>query len=183
MKSASREVFAQALALREEGRNHKEIMGQLGLSHSQMERAFMAADIEAGLIKGGFLAQPETQTEKGAIIARLRLAGESWGLISVRFREPESRTRKAFAEAGGLDSKGLRIGKGGRWVADDPRPYTGADRAALGSEFVAAKPLRPQIEAIDPNAEKVARRLPTVAKGKKPRAPRKPKQLAITAGE
>lgn len=162
MKNATTEILAQAQTLREAGRNHKEIMGETGLSHSQMERHFMAVDIESGVVAGGFLAQPDSITEKAVMIARMREAGESWGLISVRFKEPESRTRKAFADSG-LDSKGLRIGKGGRWVADDPRPYTGSDRAAKGSEFEAAKPLLPQIEAIDPNAEAV-RVLPKVAK-------------------
>lgn len=177
MNKPTKEAFTQALALRAEGRNHKEIMAQVGLSHSQMERAFMAADITAGVIAGGFLKEPGSVTEKGVMIARLREKGESWGLISVRFREPESRTRKAFAEAGGLDSKGLRIGKGGRYVADDPRPYTGADRAAKGTEFIAAKPLRPQIEAIDITAEKVARKLPSIAKATPVLGPPAPKAL------
>src|SRR5262249_41658605 len=113
MKKATKEDFARASALRADGRNHREIMAETGLSHSQMERHFMAEDLASGVIAGGFWDQPDSQTAKAAMIAKARLAGESWGLISVRFNEPESRTRRCFTEAHGVDSKGMRIGKGG----------------------------------------------------------------------
>lgn len=165
MKKATTEVLDRAFALAVEGKNHKEIMAATGLSHSQMERHFMAIAILGGTIKGGFLKSPESITAKAAMIARLREAGESWGLISVRFNEPESRTRKAFAEATGMDSKGLRIGKGGRYVSDDPRFYTGADRPKLGSELIKGVPLAAQV----PDPEAVPeRKLPEfAAKGPK----------------
>ena len=166
MKTPTSDILTHAQALREGGMSHKEIMGQTGLSHSQMERYFMAVDIESGLIKGGFLAQPDSLTAKAAVVAKLRLAGESWGLISVRFREPESRTRKQFAEASGIDSAGLRIGRGGRYLADDPRFYTGSDRAKLGTELIPTVPALKQIP--DPDTEQ-KRTLPTVAAGPKPK--------------
>lgn len=143
MKNPTAEILTQAVALREAGKGHREIMELTGLSHSQMERHFLALDIKAGIVPGGFLAQPETNTAKAAMVAKLRAEGESWGLISVRFQEPESRTRKCFTEGTGLDSKGLRIGQGGRYVMDDPRFYTGSDRAKLGKE-------------LDPNTPKLA---------------------------
>ncbi len=168
MKKLTSEVLDQAVALRETGLNHGEIMAQLGLSHSQMERHFFAVDIEQF---GGFLTQPATLTEKAIQIAKLRTEGQSWGVISVRFKEPESRTRRHFKEAGGLDSKGMRIGKGGRYVSDDPRFYTGSDRAKLGTELIAAVPIAQQVP--DPN-EAAIRVLPKIAKTKvrKPRAKR-----------
>lgn len=171
MKAPTAEILAQAVAHREAGKPNKEIMAELGLSHSQMERHFLALDIESGAVSGGFLDQPKTNTAKAAIIARLRNKGESWGLISVRFKEPESRTRKAFTEAYGIDSAGLRVGKGGRYVMDDPRFYTGADRAKLGEEL---DPTIPKLDQVpDPKAEPV-RQLPTLGK----RAPRKVKAEA-----
>lgn len=162
MNKPSSEIFAQAQALREEKKSHKEIMEATGLSHSQMERAFMAQDIKAGVIKGGFLTQPDSVTVKAAMIAKLRLEGESWGLISVRFKEPEGRTRKAFTEATALDSKGMRIGRGGRYVADDGRFYAGSDRAKLGTELDPKLALTAQVP--DPQAEAV-RNLPKLVKG------------------
>lgn len=168
MKNPSKEVLGQAITMREAGKSHKEIMVTCGLSHSQMERHFMAADLESGKIKGGFLSQPESNTEKAAIVARLRNAGESWGLISVRFKEPEGRTRKVFKETG-LDSQGLRIGRGGRYLADDPRFYVGADRPKLGTELKAGVPALNQVP--DPEAEP-KRVLPKLAQGTKPKAAR-----------
>lgn len=185
MHKPSQEVMKQAHKLRAAGRNHKEIMAETGLSHSQMEREFMRADIENSVIAGGFLKVPETLTEKAVTVARLRNEGESWGLISVRFNEPESRTRKGFAEATGMDSAGMRIGKGGRYLAGDPRFYTGSDRAKLGTELVATVPALNQIPDPEATAKRVlpkiaAAKVKGVRKARKPAAP-KPKQL--TAGE
>lgn len=158
MQKPTSDVFARATALRAEKRTNKEIMIETGLSHSQLERHFMAEDIDQ---YGGFLAQPGSDTAKAALIAKLRLEGQSWGVISVRFGEPESRTRKAFEEASGLRSKGMRIGKGGRYVSNDQRFYTGTDRAKLGSELVKAEPIAAQVPE-DFDAE-VTRVLPKVA--------------------
>lgn len=178
MKNATAEVLSQAIQLREEGQSNKEIMAATGLSHSQMERHFMAADIASGAISGGFIAQPDSATAKGAIITRLRNAGESWGLISVRFNEPESRTRKAFTEVTALDSKGLRIGKGGRYVMDDCRFYTGSDRAKLGEELDPTMPKLAQVP--DPNTEAV-RKLAKLAKAAEAKAKRDAKKASATA--
>jgi hypothetical protein len=167
MKNPTGEILAQASALRKAGKTNREIMDLTDLSHSQMERHFLAQDIKAGIVPGGFLAQPETNTAKSAMVAKLRAEGESWGLISVRFQEPESRTRKAFTEGTGLDSKGLRIGQGGRYVMDDHRFYTGGDRATLGKE-------------LDPNTPKLAQ-VPDPATEEKRTLARKAKALAKKA--
>lgn len=173
MKNATAEVLAQAIALRESGQNHKEIMSATGLSHSQMERHFMAADLSSGAIPGGFIAQPDSETAKGAIITRLRNAGESWGLISVRFNEPESRTRKCFTEVTAIDSKGLRIGQGGRYVMDDCRFYTGSDRAKLGTELDPALPKLAQVPEPDAEAERKLAKLAKAAEAKAKREAKK----------
>lgn len=47
----------------------------------------------------------------------------SWGEIAVRFGVPESYVRACFKLYGVENDKGLRIGKGGRWVADRPDLY------------------------------------------------------------
>lgn len=175
MKNATTEVLATASALRANGRNHKEIMAETGLSHSQMERHFMAEDLTTGAISGGFWAQPESLTVKATQIAKARLDGESWGLISVRYQEPESRTRKHFAEASGLRTEGMRTGKGGAFLRHDPTFYSGGDRAKLGSELKAGLAISAQVP--DPATE-AKRVLPQVATVKKARAPRKAKVQA-----
>lgn len=144
MKKVTTTVLDQAVVLKAEGKSNKEIMGALNLSHSQLERHLLTLAVEAGN-HGGFLPQPESLTVKAALIADLRLKGQSWGLISIRFKEPESRTRKDFAEASGMNSKGMRIGKGGRYVSDDQRFYTGSDRAKLGSELFKGTPIHDQL--------------------------------------
>jgi hypothetical protein len=47
----------------------------------------------------------------------------SWGEIAVRFGIPESRVRAAYKSLGGKKDRGLRIGKGGRFVYDEPVLY------------------------------------------------------------
>lgn len=159
MKKATDSHYAQADSLKAEGKTIREIMEATGLNLSQVERHFWAVEFAEN---DGFLPQDMTNTAKAAKIAQLRLAGESWGKISVRFREPESRTRKCFKEATGTDSKGMRIGKGGRYVADEPRFYTGTDRAKLGTELDPKVALVAQIPATPD--EEAKRNLPKLAK-------------------
>lgn len=59
-------------------------------------------------------------------IEKARAAGDSWGLIAVKCRAPEGRVRKAFSTASGLRSQGLRVGKGGRYLDNDPVLYAGS---------------------------------------------------------
>lgn len=177
-KKVTPEQYARAEELRELGTlSQKEIMAETGLNLSQYERHFWAVDIAAGRISGGFWKSPDTLTEKAAMIARAREAGESWGLISVRFGEPESRTRKAWEDSG-FSSKGMRIGKGGRWVADDPRFYAGFDRAKLGTELVKGKPIAAQVPAQDEEPKRVA--LKAVQQAVQPAPVRKPRARKAT---
>lgn len=41
----------------------------------------------------------------------------SWGMIAARAQVPESKVRKLYTDTSGVDSKGLRIGRGGRFPA------------------------------------------------------------------
>lgn len=178
MQKPTAAAYERATSMRKAGKTNKEIMegapeGER-LSHSQLERHFMAEDIGQ---YGGWLIQPESLTAKAALVAKLREAGQSWGVISVRLREPESRTRADFTEATGLRSKGMRIGKGGRWVANDRSFYVGADRAKLGKELTTARPIHDQVP--NPDAPE-QRQLPKLAEGASPkpqRQSRKPKAM------
>lgn len=59
----------------------------------------------------------------GSAAQPLRDHGCSWGEIAVRLGVPESRARQGFKLVAGVNDKGLRIGKGGRYVADRPDLY------------------------------------------------------------
>lgn len=56
-------------------------------------------------------------------IRTLREAGHSWGELNVRFGMPEGRLRQLFTYKSTVKDRGLRIGRGGRFVTDDPRLY------------------------------------------------------------
>lgn len=174
MKQATAKVYASAIKMREKGASQAQVLEATGLNYSQLWYYEESAKLrEAGKLR----SVPETLTEFGVEIARLRNAGTSWGMIAVIFQVPESRVRRAFKEVG-LDSRGLRIGKGGRWVDDDPRFYTGADRPKLGTELDPAVPVAAQVP--DPDAEP-KRVLPTISKGKAKRSRvRKPKATPVT---
>jgi hypothetical protein len=165
MKQANAKVYASAIKMREKGASQKQVLEATGLNYSQLWYYEESAKLrEAGKLR----PVPETMTEFGVAIAQLRVAGVSWGMIAVIYQVPESRVRRAFKETG-LDSRGLRIGKGGRWVDNDPRFYTGADRAKLGTELDPTLPVAAQVP--DPEAVPV-RVLPKISKGKAKRARR-----------
>lgn len=180
----STESVARAIAMHEGGSTVAEIKAETGLNYSQAWLAWTATLIEADpTLHGGFIkVEGESVTAVAAQIVRARDADQSWGLIAVRCQIPESRVRKIFAEATAIDSKGLRIGKGGRWVADDPRFYSGADRAKLGTELDPALPVHAQV----PDGKAAPTRMLPVkaqefapkAKVRAPRKPRTPKAKA-----
>lgn len=84
--------------------------------------------------------------QAGLAVATLR-SGEadgtrySWGQIAVLCGVPESAVRRYF-KATGLDSAGTRKGRGGRWLADEPRYYTGGHKG-VGVEDAAPRKLNP----------------------------------------
>lgn len=174
-----------------DGKTNQEIKEATGIGYSPMWLDRTRRQIAEGRISGGFIKTHDdlgmelSATAVAAQIARYRADNESWGLIAVRANMPEGRARRIFAKATGIDSRGLRIGKGGRWVANEPAFYTGGDRGKLGTELDPHAPVLTQVPAGD---EEVAERHLTeravaleaelsklVKKATTPKAPRKSK--------
>jgi hypothetical protein len=83
----------------------------------------------------------DSKAIQNVIIRRCRLEdGDSWGRISVRMNIPENRVRSLFRNGGALRDKGLRIGKGGRWLMDDQDLYQ-AHRIKEGAAIDVSTPL------------------------------------------
>lgn len=168
-KKPTEDQFAQAWSMYQAGGTNGQIQEATGLNYSQMWLDRTRRELEAGNdTVGGWIAThdakglPLSTTAIGAQVVKARAADQSWGLIAVRARMPESRVRKIFTEVSALDSRGLRIGKGGRWVDDDARFYQGADRPRNGTELDPRAPVAAQV----PTGEQApTRRLPELAKG------------------
>ena len=70
----------------------------------------------------------------------------SWGVIGVRCQVPESKVRRLYLDTTGISSVGLRIGKGGRYPADEngangaatPRVSKAASKKAAAGEASSA---------------------------------------------
>lgn len=123
------EVQAKAIAMREDGHKVKAIQQACGLNHSQtwliLNRA--TAEAEGTVVDTSGMDQATI----ASTIGQLREAGDSWGWISVKLDIPESRVRKLFAEATGKHSEGLRIGRGGRHLFNDPTLYEADPKAGV----------------------------------------------------
>jgi predicted RNA-binding protein YlqC (UPF0109 family) len=65
----------------------------------------------------------ESVWQLGQIVKPLVDAKCSWGEVMVRTGQSEGACRKAFKLATGINDRGHRIGKGGRFVADRPDLY------------------------------------------------------------
>lgn len=106
------EVEAEAVAIRANGGTLKAAMAATGLNHSQVERAVLKATLTQ--------ADADRFEAGGADLAdrvvAARNAGTSWGVIGILAGEPESKVRKAWSDRTALESKGLRIGRGGRFA-------------------------------------------------------------------
>lgn len=183
MNKPTKEAYDQAYRMFEAGNSNGQIQEATGLNYSQMWLDRTGRLIKAGKAPEGCAAIPTegvSNTVIGAAIVKARAADQSWGLIAVRCNMPESRVRKIFTEVSALDSRGLRIGHGGRWVADDPRFYTGADRPMAGTEL---DPRVSVLAQVPEGTEAPTRVLPAVAAKlagtPKPRAPRKPRKAPV----
>jgi hypothetical protein len=71
----------------------------------------------------------------------------SWGEIAVRFGIPESRVRAAYKSLGAKKDRGLRIGKGGRWVYDAQELYED-NRKAEGAQIPTDIARKPKVEEL-----------------------------------
>lgn len=137
MQNPSNKVLAKAFALYTEGgKSQKDVLqitwatdgsaktdpnGET-LNYSQFWLYCQSQTLPAE----AFITATEGSDPWFAAITRCRNAGDSWGLIAVKCRAPEGRVRKAFAAATGLRSQGLRVGKGGRYLDNDPVLYAGS---------------------------------------------------------
>jgi hypothetical protein len=137
MKKATDKVLASAYQMYKDGAKQKEVLSLLWnpntgkptkdaaagetLNYSQFWLYCQAQDLPAD----AFITASEGSDEWFEAITKCRNAGDSWGLIAVKCRRPEGRIRKAFTEATGLRSQGLRIGHGGRYLDHDPVLYVG----------------------------------------------------------
>lgn len=111
---------ATALAMLKEGAKQTEVRLSLGLNHSQLDlivyRNQLTEQDFARFAEGG------ATLKERVTVARNQL-GMSWGKIGLLAGEPETKVRKLYAEQSGNDSKGQRIGKGGRWLMNDHQLY------------------------------------------------------------
>lgn len=163
-KTQDPKAFAKALQsycdLMAEGKGAVAALEATGLSHAQADLAWY------GDARNPNYVEPESVTlpplpdrsedgyevalrRQGLIVAELRAGTHpkandtklSWGQIAVMCGTNESHVRRAFT-ATGLDSKGTRKGRGGRWLSDEPRYYLG-NRKGIGVEDANPKRLDP----------------------------------------
>ena len=139
MKNPTIETFIAAAELAEGGATKAAIQEATGLNYSQLWRYLRSQELEAQGFEFHTTVDPE-------LVAAYRRDTElSWGEIAVRFRTseahnlmgaPEGQIRKAWAQATGLKSQGLRIGKGGRFYYEESgRPLYADELRPTGTEI------------------------------------------------
>ncbi len=145
MKNASTTELAAAAARIAAGETRKAVQADTGLNYSQLwlytrrqevqgtsldlaqvTTAATGGDAQAMsdlMMKIRVLRQPTFNRALNGELTEVK--GVSWGEIAVRCNLPESRVRSLFLQQTGIKSEGQRIGKGGRYVTDDPALYQG----------------------------------------------------------
>lgn len=106
------EVEQQAVTMKGQGAKNKAIMAATGLNHSQVERAILKATLTQGDVEN-FEALGTTLADR---VKAGRANTLSWGVMGILAGVPESQIRKAWTEITKLESKGVRIGRGGRFA-------------------------------------------------------------------
>jgi hypothetical protein len=115
--------YCQGMA---DGKGSKALLKATGLSHSQADRAWYLSPLNPKHVtdqSAQFAAMTEAQ--QNAFVIEMRTKGESWGRISLTIGLSESATQSRFSTAAGIAAEGLRVGRGGRFLEDDPRRYVG----------------------------------------------------------
>lgn len=163
-KALDSKAFEKALAeycdLMDAGKGAVAALEATGLSHAQADLAWYGDKRNPNHVTPGSVKLPQVPEKdapgyevalrkQGLVVAELRAGTHtkfkeqklSWGQIAVVCGTSESHVRRAFT-ATGLDSKGTRKGKGGRWLSDEPRYYVG-NRKGIGVEHARPKSLNP----------------------------------------
>lgn len=149
----------QVLKLRDkDGLAWHEIAANVGESMGKTMLAY-----EFAKVKPSEVVTARNDTEMGKKIVALRdKENLSWGVISARTRTPESTCRGLYTAATGTDTKGLRIGKGGRF----PGSSNGARPAKKA-------PVKKQVAKKAPVKKQVAKKAPVGKKAPGKKAPAK----------
>jgi hypothetical protein len=176
MKNPTPEQVAEAIAMKDSGATFKQVQKATGLNYSQvwlpwfrLHNADRLIDPNASDYKNVLAkARGFQRVSGGAGFKRnWSLPETSWGELSALIGLPESRIRRTFEEYTNVDSEGLRMGKGGRWLNDDQSWYMGdrpdeLRRVKAGTDFIkgqAGKAEAPTMGAPAPKAS--AKRKPS----------------------
>jgi len=180
MKNPTAELVAEAVAMKNGGATFGQVQKATGLNYSQVwlpwfrqANADRIIDPEASNYKNLLARARGFQRVAGGsgFVRNWALPETSWGELSALTGLPESRIRKTFAEYTGVDSEGLRMGKGGRWLNDDQQWYMGERpddlrRVKAGTDFIAGKAGKAEAPTMKPQGEAPpkAKRTPNAAK-------------------
>jgi hypothetical protein len=173
MKNPTPEQVAEAIAMKDSGATFKQVQKATGLNYSQvwlpwfrLHNADRLIDPEASNYKNT-LARARGFVRDGAGFKRnMALPETSWGELSALIGLPESRIRRTFEEYTNVDSEGLRMGRGGRWLQDEPSFYRGDRpdeyaRVKAGTDFIKGQAGKAEAPTMGPKAEPKAKRKPS----------------------
>lgn len=162
-----------------DGKGSKVALKATGLSHSQADRAWYISDLNPKKVTFDpkFATLPEAAQR--VRVLEMRAAKLSWGHISLITGLTESRTQAVFSTTAGVAAEGTRSGKGGRFLAGEPRLYLG-NRKGIGIE--APKPRAVDVTKLAADADKVKSVIPAkLATLKRSAVKRVAKQVAPKA--
>jgi hypothetical protein len=161
------------------GKGAKVALEATGLSHAQADLAWYGDPRNPNHVERGCVPLPLPDSKAdgyevalrraGLVVAQLR-SGEhpkakgermSWGQIAVMVGKPAATVERYFTFATGLSPDGMRKGKGGRFLAGEPRYYVG-NRKGIGVEHERPRSLDPNKVAKE--ADTATSILPTTTK-------------------
>ena len=185
MKNPTPIQVAEAIALKDSGLTFAQVKKATGLNYSQIWLPWFRAHNE-DRIMDPTSADFKNQLARARGFERVpggagfrrnwSLPETSWGELSALCGIPESRIRRTFEEYTNVDSEGLRMGRGGRWLNDDATFYRGdrpddLSKVKAGTDFVKGKAGKEEAPTMGaPKAEpkaKRAKRAPSASKADK----------------
>ncbi len=96
---------------------------KLAEAAKKAEEAGQAAEFAKKSDRAGSVTNGEAKVLSPLVHDLRDVKGFSWGEIAVRMQLPESYARRLYKANGQKKDIGLRIGRGGRYVYDDPTLY------------------------------------------------------------